>query len=61
MTRFRALTLTAVLAGLLAGGIAFAQGPGAGRRGGPGGFGRIGGPDRVARADPAGCRFRRST
>ena len=44
MTRFRALTLTAVLAGLLAGGVAFAQGPGAGRRGGPGGFGGPGGP-----------------
>lgn len=39
MTRFRALTLTVVLAGLLAGGIAFAQGAGPGRRGGPGGFG----------------------
>jgi protein CpxP len=38
MTRFRAFTLTAVLAGLLAGGIAFAQGGGPGRRG-PGGFG----------------------
>ena len=44
MTRFRALTLTAVLAGLLAGGVAFAQGQGAGRRGGPGGFGGPGGP-----------------
>jgi len=41
MTRFRALTLTAVLAGLLAGGVAIAQGPGPGRRG-PGGFGRPG-------------------
>ena len=39
MTRFRALTLTAVLAGLLAGGVAFAQAQGPGRRGGPGGFG----------------------
>jgi len=39
MTRFRALTtLTAVLASLFAGGVAFAQGPGPGRRG-PGGFG----------------------
>ena len=38
MTRFRVLTLTAALAGLLAGGVAFAQGPGPGRRG-PGGFG----------------------
>jgi len=38
MTRFRAFTLTAVLAGLLAGAIAFAQGGGPGRRG-PGGFG----------------------
>src|SRR6266480_3748368 len=44
MTRFRALTLTAVLAGLLAGGVAFAQGQGPGRRGGPGGFGGRGGP-----------------
>jgi len=44
MTRFRALTLTAVLAGLLAGGVAFAQGQGPGRRGGPGGFGGPGGP-----------------
>jgi periplasmic protein CpxP/Spy len=35
MTRFRTLTLTAVLAALLAGGVAFAQGPG---RRGPGGF-----------------------
>ena len=43
MTRFRALTLTAVLAALLAGGVAFAQGPGPGRRG-PGGFGGPGGP-----------------
>lgn len=43
MTRFRALTLTAVLAGLLAVGVAFAQGPGPGRRG-PGGFGGFGGP-----------------
>lgn len=38
MTRFRAFTLTAVLAGLLAGAVAFAQGGGPGRRG-PGGFG----------------------
>jgi Spy/CpxP family protein refolding chaperone len=45
MTRFRTLTLTAVLAGLLAGGIAFAQGPGPGRRG-PGAFGGFGGPGR---------------
>jgi Spy/CpxP family protein refolding chaperone len=44
MTRFRSLTLTTVLAGLLASGIAFAQGPGPGRRGGPGGFGGFGGP-----------------
>ena len=46
MTRFRALTLTAVLAGLLAGGVALAQGPGPGHRGhgGPGGFGGFGGP-----------------
>jgi len=51
MTRFRALTLTAVLAGLLAGGVAFAQGPGAGRRGGPGGFG---GPGPGGRGGPGG-------
>ena len=49
MTRFRSLTLTAVLAGLLAGGVAFAQGSGPGRRGpdgfgGRGGFGGPGGP-----------------
>src|SRR3979490_2616739 len=44
MTRFRALTLTAVLTGLLAGGVAIAQGQGPGRRGGPGGFGGPGGP-----------------
>ena len=44
MTRFRALTLTAVLAGLLAGGVAFAQAQGPGRRGGPGGFGGLGLP-----------------
>src|SRR5437764_1928589 len=46
MTRFRSLTLTAALAGLLAGGVAFAQGPGPGRRGpgGPGGLGGPGGP-----------------
>ena len=43
MTRFRALTLTVVLAALLAGGVTFAQGPGPGRRG-PGGFGGPGGP-----------------
>ena len=50
MTRFRALTLTAVLAGLLAGGVVFAQGPG--RRGGPGGFGGPGGP--VRPGEPGG-------
>ena len=33
MTRFRAFTLTAVLAGLLAGGVAFAQGGGPGEAG----------------------------
>ena len=43
MTRFRRLTLTTVLAALLAGAVAFAQGPGPGRRG-PGGFGGFGGP-----------------
>ena len=54
MTRFRALTLTAVLAGLLAGSIAFAQGPGAGRRGGPDGSGRLGGPGRGGPGGPGG-------
>jgi len=54
MTRFRALTLTAVVAGLLAGGIAFAQGPGPGRRGGPDGFGRIGAPGRGGPGGPGG-------
>jgi Spy/CpxP family protein refolding chaperone len=44
MTRFRTLTLTAVLAGLVAAGVGFAQGPGGGRRGGPGGFGGPVGP-----------------
>jgi protein CpxP len=48
MTRFRALTITAALTALLAGGAAFAQGPGfSGRRGGgpglQGGFGVPGG------------------
>jgi Spy/CpxP family protein refolding chaperone len=43
MTRFRALTLTVVLAGLMAGGVAFAQGQGPGRRG-PDGFRGPGGP-----------------
>jgi Spy/CpxP family protein refolding chaperone len=54
MTRFRSLTLTAVLAGLLASGIAFAQGPGPGRRGGPGGFGGFGGPGPGGRGGPGG-------
>jgi protein CpxP len=53
MTRFRALTLTAVLAGLLAGGIAFAQGPGPGRRG-PGGYGGPGPGGRGGPGGPAG-------
>jgi protein CpxP len=44
MTRFRALTLTAVLATLLAGGVALAQGPGLGRRDGPDGIRGFGGP-----------------
>src|SRR4051812_39770091 len=47
MTRFRARALTAVLATLVAGGVALAQGPVPGRRGpgAPGGFdGRPGGP-----------------
>jgi Spy/CpxP family protein refolding chaperone len=43
MTRFRSFTVAAVVAGLLAAGAAFAQGPG-GRGGrGPGGFGAGGG------------------
>jgi periplasmic protein CpxP/Spy len=42
MTRFRALTITAVLIALVAGGAAFAQGQGPGRRG-PGGIGGRGG------------------
>jgi Spy/CpxP family protein refolding chaperone len=54
MTRFRALTLSAVVAALLAGGIAFAQGSGAGRRGGPDGFGRLGGPGRGGPGGPGG-------
>ena len=46
MSRFRALTTTAALAALLAGGVAFAQGPGFGGRGpgGPGGPAGRGGP-----------------
>lgn len=46
MNRFRALTLTAVLASVLAAGAVYAQGPGPGRGrgpGGPGGFGPGGG------------------
>lgn len=53
MTRFRTLTLSAVLAGLLAGGVAFAQGPGPGRRG-PGGFGGFGLPGPGGPGGPAG-------
>ena len=53
MTRFRALTLTAILAGLLAGGVAFAQGPGPGRRG-PGGFGGFRGPGPGGPGGPGG-------
>ena len=49
MTRFRTLTLTTVLAGLLAA-VVFAQGPG--RRGGPGGFGGPLGPG--GRGGPGG-------
>ena len=41
MIRIRAFTAAALVAGLLAGGTAFAQGP---RFGGPGDFGRRGGP-----------------
>ena len=46
MTRFRAVTTTAVLTALLAGGAVFAQGPnpGGGGRRGPGGPGMRGGP-----------------
>ena len=43
MNRFRALTITAVLTALLAGGAAMAQGPGPGGRRGPGGPGVRGG------------------
>jgi Spy/CpxP family protein refolding chaperone len=46
MKRFRTLTIVAVLSGLLAGGVALAQGPGPGGRRGPGGFGGPGGPGR---------------
>lgn len=47
MTRFRFLTVTAILTALLAGGAALAQGPGPGGRrgpGGPGGRSGFGGP-----------------
>jgi protein CpxP len=57
MTRFRVFALTAVLAGLLAGGIAFAQGQGPGRRG-PGGFGGFGGPGRGGPGGPGGLPLR---
>jgi protein CpxP len=53
MTRFRIFALTAVLAGLVAGGITFAQGQGPGRRG-PGGFGGFGGPGRGGPGGPGG-------
>jgi hypothetical protein len=43
MTRFRSFTVAAVVAGLLAGGAAFAQGPGLRGGRGPGGFGAGGG------------------
>jgi Spy/CpxP family protein refolding chaperone len=43
MNRFRSLTLTAVLATVLAAGAVYAQGPGSGGRRGPGGFGPGGG------------------
>lgn len=52
MTRFRSLTLTVILATLVAGGVTFAQGPGPGRRG-PGGFGGPGAP-----AGPGGLPLR---
>jgi protein CpxP len=52
MTRFRVLTVAAVLVGLLAGAIAFAQGPG--RRGGPGGFGGRGAGDPGRPGGPGG-------
>lgn len=44
MIRFRSLTAGLLVAGLFAGGIAFAQGAGPGRPGGPGGRGGRGGP-----------------
>src|SRR4051794_31311668 len=44
MTRFRTLTASLLMAGLLAGGAAFAQGPDGGGRPGPGGRGGRGGP-----------------
>jgi Spy/CpxP family protein refolding chaperone len=44
MNRFRSLSIAAVVTALLAGGVVFAQGPGAGGRRGPGGFGGHGGP-----------------
>jgi Spy/CpxP family protein refolding chaperone len=44
MTRFRTVTASLLMAGLLAGGAAFAQGPDGGGRPGPGGRGGRGGP-----------------
>jgi len=44
MTRFGTLTASLLMAGLLAGGAAFAQGPDGGGRPGPGGRGGRGGP-----------------
>ena len=44
MTRFRSLTAGLLVAGLCAGGLAFAQDAGPGRPGGPGGRGGRGGP-----------------
>src|SRR5687768_6501275 len=52
MTRFRSLTITAALIALLAGGAAFAQGPGPGGRRGPGAPDGFGGPG--GRGGPGG-------
>jgi len=57
MTRFRVFALTAVLAGVLAGGITFAQGQGPGRRG-PGGLGGFAGPGRGGPGGPGGLPLR---
>jgi protein CpxP len=58
MSRFRSITITAVVAGMLAAGAAAAQGPGGGRGGrgaaGPGGPGVPGGPGFGGRGGPGG-------